>query len=175
MLDCRNDFPIFDQPIQDKPLIYLDSSSSSQKPRSVIAAVSHYYQYDHANVHRSIYHLSQHATELYEKTRQKIQTVINAQAAHEIIFTRSTTESINLVAHSFSKLHFKEGDEVIVSLMEHHSNIVPWQQLGVRLKVIPLTENGTLDLDAYAQLFSKRTKLVAITHASNVLGTINPL
>ncbi len=175
----KKDFPIFAQNSQDKPWVYLDSSSSSQKPECVITAVANYYRNDHANVHRGIYELSQRATHLYEKTRKKVQQSINAVHAHEIIFTRGTTESINLVAQSYGHACFKAGDEIILSAMEHHSNIVPWQmlqaQLGLKLKVIPLLDAGELDLLAYEKLFSSRTKMVAISHASNVLGTINPI
>lgn len=174
MLNIKQDFPIFAQKIHGQPLVYLDSSSSSQKPQSVIDALSHYYQQDHANVHRGIYELSTRATRLYEETRKRIQGFINAAKSSEIIFTRGTTESINLVANSFGR-EFKKGDEVIVSVMEHHSNIVPWQTLGVTLKVIPMLPNGELDLVAFGKLFSKRTKLLALSHASNVLGTINPV
>jgi cysteine desulfurase/selenocysteine lyase len=179
MQTYKKDFPIFKQEIHGKPLVYLDSSSSSQKPECVIEAIANYYKQDHANVHRGTYELSERATYLYEQTRKKVKSFINAAHTHEIIFTRGTTESINLVAHSYGYTHFKPGDEVILSEMEHHSNIVPWQllqtQLGIHLKVIPLLENGELDLLAYENLFSTHTKMVAITHASNVLGTINPL
>lgn len=175
----KDDFPILAQHIHGKPLVFLDSSSTSQKPKCVIDAISHYYSQDHANVHRGIYELSERATRLYEKTRKKIQWFINAALTHEIIFTRGATESINLVAQSYGRAHFKSGDEVILSVMEHHSNIVPWQllqdQLGIKLKVIPITDEGELDLVAYEELFSSKTKMVAISHASNVLGTINPL
>jgi len=175
----KKDFPIFAQTIHGKPLVYLDNSSSSQKPECVIAAIAHYYRHDHANVHRGIYELSERATHLYEKTRKKVQWCINAAHAHEIIFTRGTTESINLVAQSYGRAHFKANDEIILSAMEHHSNIVPWQmlqeQFGIKLKIIPVSDTGELDLIAYEKLFSSRTKMVAIAHASNVLGTINPL
>ncbi len=175
----KNDFPIFKQTIHGKPLVFLDSSSTSQKPQCVIDAISNYYAHDHANVHRGIYELSERATRLYEKTRKKTQWVINAAHAHEIIFTRGATESINLVAQSYGRAHFKAYDEIILSVMEHHSNIVPWQllqdQFGIKLKIIPITDTGELDLTAYEKLFSPQTKMVAITHASNVLGTINPL
>lgn len=175
----KNDFPILAQSIHGKPLVFLDSSSTSQKPKCVIDAISHYYSQNHANVHRGIYELSERATRLYEKTRKKMREFINSAHTHEIIFTRGATESINLVAQSYGRTHFKSGDEVILSVMEHHSNIVPWQllqdQLGIKLKIIPITDDGELDLVVYETLFSSRTKMVAITHASNVLGTINPL
>jgi cysteine desulfurase/selenocysteine lyase len=179
MQTYKKDFSILEQPIHGKPLVYLDSSSTSQKPKCVVEAISNYYNCDHANVHRGIYELSERATRLYEKTRKKVQWIMNAAHAHEIIFTRSTTESINLVACSYGRSHFKADDEVILSVMEHHSNIVPWQmlreQLGIKLKIIPISDEGELDLSAYEKLFSSRTKLVCIAHASNVLGTINPL
>lgn len=179
MQTYKKDFPIFAQNIHGKPLVYLDNSSSSQKPECVIAAIANYYRHDHANVHRGIYELSERATHLYEKTRKKVQWFINAAHAHEIIFTRGTTESINLVAQSYGRTHFKANDEIIISAMEHHSNIVPWQmlqeQFGIKLKIIPVSDTGELDLIAYEKLFSSRTKMVAIAHASNVLGTINPL
>ncbi len=179
MQGYKKDFPILEQTINGKPLVYLDSGSSSQKPACVIDAIASYYRHDHANVHRGIYELSERATRLYEKTRKKIQWFINAGHTDEIIFTRGTTESINLVAQSYGRTHFKAGDEVILTEMEHHSNIVPWQmlqeQLGIQLKVIPVLETGELDLSAYEKLLSTRTKMVAIAHASNVLGTLNPL
>ncbi|MCD6039275.1 MAG: sufS [Gammaproteobacteria bacterium] len=175
----KKDFPIFSQTIHGKPLVYLDSSSTSQKPSCVIEAIAHYYQHNYANVHRGVYELSERSTHLYEKTRKKVQWFINAAHTHEILFTRGTTESINLVAQSYGRTHFKAEDEIILSEMEHHSNIVPWcmlqEQLGIKLKIIPVLETGELDLLAYEKLFSSRTKMVAISHASNVLGTINPL
>lgn len=176
---CRKDFPILQQHIQDKPLVYLDSSASSQKPLSVIEAISHYYQQDHANIHRGVYSLSVRATEQFEKTREHMKTFINANHAHEIIFVRGATEGINLVAESFGASHVLPGDEILISAMEHHSNIVPWQMMcekrGAVLRVIPILDSGELDLDAYQALLSSKTKLVAVTHASNVLGTINPI
>jgi cysteine desulfurase/selenocysteine lyase len=175
----KADFPVFTQRIHGNPLVYLDNSSSSQKPECVIAAVADYYRYHHANVHRGVYELSARATERYEGAREKIHRFINAAHSHEIIFTRGTTEGINLVAQSYGRAHFKTGDEVILSVMEHHSNIVPWQilrdQMGIQLKIVPISDSGELDLAAYRELFSSRTKMVALTHASNVLGTINPL
>jgi len=179
MLNVKSDFPILNQHIHGKPLVYLDSSGSSQKPQCVIDAISHYYQNDHANIHRGIYELSERATAAYEKTRHIIQEFIHAQHSHEIIFTRGTTDSINLIATSFAETFLQPQDEIILSEMEHHSNIVPWQQLisryGIQLKIIPITETGELDLAFFQASFSKKTKLVAITHASNVLGTLNPL
>jgi cysteine desulfurase/selenocysteine lyase len=172
MMNYKNDFPILSQKIHGKPLVYLDSSASSQKPACVIDAITNYYKNDHANVHRGVYELSQRATRAYENTRQHIKEFINAAHTHEIIFTRGATEGINLVANCFG---IKPADEVIVSAMEHHSNIVPWQLAGAVLKVIPISDAGELDLDQYKKLFSTKTKIVSVSHASNVLGTINPL
>ncbi len=179
MKSYKNDFPILQQMIHGKPLVFLDSAASSQKPQCVMDALLHYYQHDHANIHRGVYELSLRATKAYENARVSIQKFIQAKHAHEIIFVRSTTEAINLVAQSFGRTNFKAHDEIIVSEMEHHANIVPWQLLkehvGINLKVIPVLESGELDLDAYEKLFSSRTKLVAVMHASNVLGTVNPI
>src|SRR3990167_7715356 len=163
MKNYKKDFPVFMQKIHGKPFVYLDSAASSQKPQCVIDALVHYYQNDHANVHRGVYELSERATRAYENTRKHIKEFIGAKYAHEIIFTRGTTESINLVAQSYGRSQFKAGDEIIISAMEHHSNI------------IPISDAGEIDLIAYQKLFSARTKLVAIIHASNVLGTINPV
>lgn len=175
----RNDFPILQQTVNGKPLVYLDSSATSQKPQVVIDALQKYYQMENANVHRGVYDLSERATRLYETTRQHIQEFIHAKHAHEIIFVRGTTEAINLIAQSYGRSEFKPGDEIIISTMEHHSNIVPWQMLveqcGALLRVIPISDSGEMDLDAYKKLFSARTKMVAVTHASNMLGTINPI
>ena len=175
----REDFPIFQQTMNGKPLIYLDSSATSQKPQSVIHALENYYRYENANIHRGVYQLSARATELYEQTRLHVKKFINAASAQEIIFVRGATEAINLVAQCYSRLKFQANDEVIISAMEHHSNIVPWQMLkeqyGIVLRVIPITDNGEIDLVAYQELFNSRTKLVAVAHASNVLGTINPI
>lgn len=179
MWNYKQDFPILTQKIHGKPLVYLDSAASSQKPQCVIDAISHYYQHDHANVHRGVYELSARATKQYEEARHKVKNFIHAQHDHEVIFTRGATEAINLVANSFGRAYIKADDEIIVSTMEHHSNIVPWQMLceqtGAILKVIPIFANGELDMQAYQALFSPRTKLVAITHVSNLLGTINPI
>lgn len=175
----REDFPILHQKMNGKKLIYLDNSNSSQKPSCVIDAISHYYCHDNANIHRSVYALSERATQLYEKTRETIREFINAKSIQEIIFTRGTTEGINLIAQSYGRSQLHEGDEIILSAMEHHSNIVPWlqlsQQKGIVIRVAPITDEGEIDLAAYKALFNSRTKLVAMTHASNVLGTINPL
>jgi cysteine desulfurase / selenocysteine lyase len=175
----RDDFPILSAENHEQPLVYLDSGATTQKPESVIKAVDRYYRHDNANVHRGVYALSQRATTAYEGTRQTIKQFINARHNHEIIFTRGTTEAINLVAYSFGLLKIKAGDEILISHMEHHSNIVPWQMLcertGAVLKVIPVLDDGSLDFNAYQQLLSAKTKLVAIIHVSNVLGTINPI
>lgn len=175
----RQDFPILQQTVHGKPLIYLDSSATSQKPQQVITALQNYYQQDNANVHRGVYDLSARATKAYEKTRLHIKEFINARHVHEIIFVRGATEAINLVAQSYGRSQCKAGDEIIVSALEHHSNIVPWQllgdQCGTVLKVIPISDAGEIDVEAYKKLFSPRTKMVAIAQASNALGTINPV
>ncbi|EKD77111.1 MAG: hypothetical protein ACD_42C00478G0004, partial [uncultured bacterium] len=175
-MNHKNDFPIFKH---NPSLVYLDSAATTQKPQCVIDTVSQFYEKNYANVHRGIYDLSERATESYEHVREKVRDFIGAAHAHEIIFTKGTTESINLVAHSFGLSHIKSGDEIILSTMEHHSNIVPWQQIGEQtgaiLKIIPLLENGELDLAAYQNLLTRKTKLVSIVHVSNVLGIINPI
>lgn len=175
----KKDFPILQQLVHGKPLVYLDSSASSQKPECVIEAISHYYRHDHANVHRGVYELSVRATRAFEEAREYIQNFIHAAHAHEIIFTRGATEGINLVASCFGRAHIQADDEIIISAMEHHSNMVPWQMMAEQnracIKVIPITDKGEIDIEAYKALFSSRTKIVAISHASNVLGTINPL
>jgi len=179
MTNFRNDFPILKQAIHGKPLVFLDSAASSQKPQCVIDTLVHYYQQDHANIHRGVYELSVRATKAYEDARVTIQKFIHAPRAHEIIFVRGTTEAINLVAQSYGRSRFQAGDEIIISAMEHHSNIVPWQllseQCGTVLRVIPISDSGELDMAAFEKLFTPRTKIVAVTHASNVLGTINPI
>lgn len=175
----RNDFPILAEREQGKPLIYLDSAASAQKPQAVLEAISQFYQHDYANIHRGIYELSARATHYYEEARHTVQRFIHAKHPEEIVFVSGTTGAINLVAQSFGRQHFKAGDEVILSGMEHHSNIVPWyllkQELGIELKVIPVLDDGSLDLAAFDALFSPRTKLVALSHVSNALGTINPI
>jgi cysteine desulfurase/selenocysteine lyase len=174
----RNDFPILQQLNRGKPLVYLDSAASAQKPISVIDVMSHFYGKDYANIHRGIYELSERATNLFENARELVKTFIHAPSTDTIIFVRGTTEGINLVAQTYGQ-RFKKGDEMIVSMMEHHANIVPWyllaKQIGLNLKIIPVTDAGALDMTAYKQLFSPLTKMVAVTHASNVLGTINPI
>ena len=177
--EIRKEFPILTQTVYGKPLIYLDNAATTQKPQCVIDAISNAYCTINANVHRGVHHLSQVATEEFEQARRTVQQFIGAAHSHEIIFTRGTTESINLVASSFGNTFLKEGDEVIISTMEHHSNIVPWQMLrdriGIVLRVIPLTSDEKLDMEAYKALFNERTKLVSITHVSNVMGVTNPV
>ena len=175
----RNDFPILTKTIYGKyPLVYLDNAATTQKPRQVVEAMSEEYYNVNANVHRGVHFLSQQATELHEGSRETVRKFLNARSTAEIIFTRGTTESINLVAQCFSDAFMKEGDEVIVSEMEHHSNIVSWQlqqRKGIKLRVIPITDDGLLRLDEYEKLFNEHTKIVSVTHVSNVLGTINPV
>ena len=177
--EIRKEFPILTQTVYGKPLIYLDNAATTQKPQCVIDAISNAYCTINANVHRGVHHLSQVATEEFEQARSIVQQFIGAAHSHEIIFTRGTTESINLVASSFGNTFLKEGDEVIISTMEHHSNIVPWQMLrdriGIVLRVIPLTSDEKLDMEAYKALFNERTKLVSIAHVSNVMGVTNPV
>ena len=175
----RKDFPILSREVYGKPLVYLDNSATTQKPRIVVDAIANAYYSENANVHRGVHFLSQQATELHESARAKIAKFLNASSPSEIVFTRGATEGLNLVASSFSEAFLKEGDEVIISAMEHHSNIVPWQLLemrkGIKIKVIPITEDGELRVDEYEKLFDERTKLVSVTHVSNVLGTVNPV
>ena len=175
----RESFPILSETVHKHKLVYLDNAATTQKPWSVIKKIEEGYTRQNANVHRGVHFLSQMATEAHEDARKTVQNFLGAEHSHEIIFTRGTTESINLVAYSFGETFLKEGDEVIVSEMEHHSNIVPWQLLrsrkGITIKVIPFNEKGELDLEVYASLFTERTKLVAVNHVSNVLGTINPV
>ncbi len=175
----RADFPVLQQKIRDKPLVYLDNAATSQKPLSVIETINHYYRYDNANVHRGVHNLSERATQAFENTRQQVQRFINAPAAHEIIFTKGTTEAINLVAHSFARPQLKAGDEILISHMEHHSNIIPWQlvceQTGAKLVVAPINDQGEIILDDLIKLINPKTKLVALVHMSNALGTINPV
>ncbi len=175
---CRADFPILSRRINGHPLVYLDSAASSQKPTQVIEAVQRYYAWSHANVHRSIHTLGEEATELYEAARDAVRGFIGARAREEVVFTRGTTEAINLVAQAVGRT-LRPGDEIIVTEMEHHSNLVPWQMAcrdhGAVLKAVPLAGEGYLDLDAFDRLLSPRTRMVAVTHVSNVLGTINPV
>lgn len=175
----RKDFPILSRKIYDRPLVYLDNAATTQKPLCVLDAMREEYLNVNANVHRGVHYLSQKATDLHEAARETVRRFVNARSANEIVFTRGTTESMNLVASSFVEGMMQPGDEVIVSVMEHHSNIVPWQlqaaKRGITIKVIPMTDSGELLTDALEQLFSKRTKLVSIAHVSNVLGTVNPV
>jgi cysteine desulfurase / selenocysteine lyase len=179
ILKIRTQFPVLNQQVNGKPLVYLDNAATNQKPKRVIDALTSYYEKDNANIHRGIHTLAERATKAYEQTRHAMQEFIHARHVEEIIFTRGVTESINLVASSYGRAFLKEGDEVIVSGMEHHSNIVPWQLIcgekKATLNVIPVTEIGELDLDAYRKLISNKTKIVAVNHASNSLGTINPI
>lgn len=175
----REDFPILSRSIYGKPLVYLDNAATTQKPRVVVEAISDEYYNVNANVHRGVHYLSQQSTELHEEARRVVRDFINAESTNEIIFTRGTTESLNLIASSYSDAFMNAGDEVIVSVMEHHSNIVPWQIIaakkGINIKVIPMTDNGELVLDDFENMLTERTKLVSITHVSNVLGTVNPI
>ncbi|MDD5861802.1 MAG: cysteine desulfurase [Prevotella sp.] len=177
--DIRNDFPILSRNVYDKPLVYLDNAATTQKPLCVLDAMREEYLNVNANVHRGVHWMSQQATELHEQARETVRQFIHAAKTTEIVFTRGTTEGINLVASSFAEDFMKEGDEVIVTVMEHHSDIVPWQlqarRKGIVLKVIPMSDDGVLDLEAYQQLFTEKTKIVCATQVSNVLGTINPV
>lgn len=175
----REDFPILSRQVYGRPLVYLDNGATTQKPRAVVEAMTEEYYNVNANVHRGVHFLSQQATELHEAARETVRRFLNARSTNEIVFTRGTTESINLVATTFGDAFLNEGDEVIISEMEHHSNIVSWQLVqarkGIRLRVIPVTDNGELCLDEYERLFNEHTRLVSITHVSNVLGTVNPV
>lgn len=177
--EIRKDFPILHRQVNGKPLVYFDNGATSQKPQQVIDVINRYYQHENSNIHRGIHTLSQEATDAYEKARTTVQQFINAKHHHEVIFTSGTTGSINLVASSFGKKHLQAGDEIIISTMEHHSNIVPWQMIceekGAILKVIPISDKGELLMDEFEKLLSSKTKLVSITHVSNTLGTINPV
>ncbi|HKX28258.1 MAG TPA: aminotransferase class V-fold PLP-dependent enzyme, partial [Blastocatellia bacterium] len=174
----RRDFPILKREVHGKPLVYLDNAASSQKPQVVIDALNRYYSEQNANVHRGVHALSQLATREYEEARVKAQRFLNAAETHEIIFTRGATEGINLVANSFGRRFVREGDEIVISTLEHHSNIVPWQllceQTGAKLRVIPINDAGELLIDQYAEMLNSRVKLVAVAHVSNALGTVNP-
>jgi cysteine desulfurase/selenocysteine lyase len=182
MLDSnkiRADFPILQQKVHGKPLVYFDNAATNQKPQCVIDTIANYYSNENSNIHRGVHSLSQKATLAFENARETVKIFINANSSSEIIFTRGTTESINLVAQSFGKKFINQGDEVIISAMEHHSNIVPWQMIceekGAILKVIPFFENGELNMKAFEDLLSEKTKIIAVTHVSNALGTINPI
>ncbi len=175
----RNDFPILKSVVNGKPLVYLDNGASTQKPQLVIDAINHYYSSQNSNVHRGVHYLSQIATDAYEVTRRKLKSFINSKEEYEIILTKGTTDSINLVATTFGNTFINEGDEVLISAMEHHSNIVPWQMLcesrKANLKVIPINDAGELDMNAYSNLLNERVKIVSVTYVSNTLGTINPV
>ena len=175
----RRDFPILARRVRHKPLVYLDNAATSQKPRSVIEAISHFYEEENSNIHRGVHLLSQEATFAFERARGRIAHFLNAEKSDDIVFVRGTTEGINLVATSYGRTHIESGDEVLITHMEHHSNIVPWQMLceerSAILKVAPIDDTGCLDMDAFSDLLSDRTRLVAVTHASNVLGTVNPI
>lgn len=175
----REDFPILSRTVNGKPLVYLDNGATTQKPKQVVDAIQAYYTHINSNIHRGVHHLSQQATDAYEITRRKVRGFINAAHEHEVILTSGTTHGINLVASCFGKAFIKPGDEIIISAMEHHSNIVPWHMLcedrGAVLRIIPVTEEGELDMEAYRALLNERTKLVAVTYVSNALGTINPV
>lgn len=173
--NIRAQFPILDTQVHGHRLVYLDNAATTQKPLSVVNALSDYYLTLNSNIHRGAHHLAAEATERYEAVRRQVQAFVNARHSHEIVFTRGTTESINLVAASFGRKHIHPGDEVIVSGMEHHSDIVPWQLAGAILRPIPFSDEGVLDLEAYKRLFSDRTRIVAVNHVSNTLGTVNPI
>ncbi|MDD3387010.1 MAG: aminotransferase class V-fold PLP-dependent enzyme, partial [Prevotella sp.] len=175
----REDFPILSRQVHGKPLVYLDNAATTQKPLRMLNAMQDEYLNVNSNVHRGVHWMSQQATELYEQARETVREFINAPTTNDIVFTRGTTESINLVATVFCESMMQEGDEIIVSAMEHHSNIVPWQLQGQRkgkkLRVIPMNDDGTLDIEAYKNLFNEKTKIVSVTQVSNVLGTVNPI
>ncbi len=179
VIKVREDFPILSRKVYDRPLVYLDNAATTQKPLCVLDAMRDEYLNANANVHRGVHYLSQRATDLHEAARERVRSFVNAEKTCEIIFTRGTTEGINLVAASFCEAFMSEGDEVIVSAMEHHSNIVPWQlqaaKRGITIKVIPMADDGTLCMDEYESLFTGRTKIVSVAHVSNTLGTVNPV
>lgn len=174
-MNIRSQFPILDTEVYGHKLVYLDNAATTQKPQCVVDTMLHYYQHLNSNIHRGAHYLANAATEEFELTRKAVQRFINARSHREIVFTRGTTESINLVASSFGKRFIQPGDEVIVSGLEHHSDIVPWQLTGAKLKVVPFSDEGVLDMDAYKNLFTDRTRIVAVNHVSNALGTINPI
>ncbi len=175
----REDFPVLGREVNGQPLVYLDSGASSQKPDQVIDRLDRYYRLEHSNIHRGVHHLSQQATEAYEQARETVRSFINAKNRHEVLFTKGTTDSINLVASSFGRAFLQPGDEVIVSTMEHHSNIVPWQiiceQKGAKVRVIPINRRGELLIEEFQSMLNPRTRLVSVVHVSNALGTINPV
>ena len=175
----RRDFPALHQQVNDRPLVYLDSGASSQKPEQVIEALNNYERHDHSNVHRGVHTLSQRATEAYEASRTKVQQFINAGSVKEVVFTRGTTEAINLVAQSYGRANLRSDDEVLITEMEHHANIVPWQllceQTGAKLKVVPFDDTGVLEISRLKEQLTEKTRIVALTHVSNALGTVNPV
>lgn len=175
----RKDFPSLHQEVHGKPLVYFDNAATSQKPVQVIERIDRYYRWENSNIHRGVHFLSQHATDEYEKSREKVRKLLNAEHLHEVIYTSGTTQGINLVAQCFGRKYVSEGDEIIISHMEHHSNIVPWQMLceqtGAILKVIPINEKGELEMDAFRTLLNEKTRIVAVAHTSNSLGTVNPV
>jgi cysteine desulfurase / selenocysteine lyase len=175
----RQDFPLLQQRVRGKPLVYLDNAATSQKPQSVIDAVTRFYTSENANIHRGVHYLSERATDAYDQVREKVARFLNARSSREIIFTRGTTEGINLVAQSYGRMALKPGDDIVITAMEHHSNIVPWQlvceQTGAKLRAVPFNDAGELDVDAFERLLTDRTRLVAVVHVSNALGTVNPV
>ena len=175
----RQDFPALHQQVNDRPLVYLDSGASSQKPEQVIEALNHYERHDHSNVHRGVHTLSQRATDAYEGSRAKVQKFINDGSVKEVVFTRGTTEAINLVAQSYGRTNLQSGDEILITEMEHHANIVPWQllceQTGAKLKVVPFDDTGVLEMSRFKDQLTEKTRIVAVTHVSNTLGTVNPV
>jgi cysteine desulfurase / selenocysteine lyase len=179
ILHIRHDFPILDVMVHDKPLVYFDNAATTHKPREVVDRIVSFYKKENCNIHRGVHYLSNKATEAYENARKTVREFINAAQPHEIIFTKGTTESINLVAQTYGRKHIQQGDEIILSQMEHHSNLVPWQMLaeqkGAVIKVIPVDEQGELEIQLLKAMITERTKLIAVTHVSNVLGTINPV
>ncbi len=176
---CRSDFPILHNRIHDRSLVYLDNAATTQKPSAVIQSISEYYSTINANVHRGVYTISQQATDLFENTRETVRKYIGATSTSEIIFTKSATESINLVASSYGDLHFKQDDEIILTMMEHHANIIPWQEIskkkGCKIKVVPIHQDGTLDIETYRSLFTSKTKFVSMVWVSNAIGVENPI
>jgi cysteine desulfurase / selenocysteine lyase len=175
----RQDFPLLQQRVRGKPLVYLDNAATSQKPQSVIDVVTRFYTSENANIHRGVHYLSERATDAYDQVREKVARFLNARSSREIIFTRGTTEGINLVAQSYGRVALKPGDDIVITAMEHHSNIVPWQlvceQTGARLRAAPFNDAGELDVDAFERLMTDRTRLVSVVHVSNALGTVNPV
>src|SRR5579875_254162 len=178
-IEIRKDFPILNQTVNGHPLVYLDSAATSQKPVQVLEVLKKYYEYDNANIHRGVHTLGTRATEAYELAREKVARFINAPSSEQVVFTRGTTESLNMVAYGYARLHLKPGDEIVLSPSEHHSNLIPWQQVvratGATLKYLPLQDDGTVRLEDVRSTVSKATKIVALAHVSNVLGTIHPI